>query len=97
MKTPTKTHFGNRGDFHDGEPLPPASFPFADSEWLADAPPQCRHCGGCWRIVDEGYCCRQCGRRWRAAECLREMVGRVMEQSERWPRVRIVPGARRPG
>ena len=40
--------------------------------------------------VDEGYVCRQCGRRWRAADCLRELVGRARFDAERWPSAKIM-------
>jgi len=42
----------SRGRWAD--PLQPGVFPYADSEWLDQAPPCCPRpgCGGLWRSVD---------------------------------------------
>jgi len=80
-----KTHFGNRGTWNDAVELRPATFPYADSARISEAPPRCDRCGGIWKEVSDGYQCRQCPRRWLAGDKLRELVGRTLESLDRWP------------
>jgi DNA-directed RNA polymerase subunit RPC12/RpoP len=80
----------------DGPTLTPAQFPFAQSEFLWQAPPRCDRCHeGLWRETSDGYVCRTCSRQWLVQEKLRDLVWRQREHTEAWP-VRVpVPAKKR--
>lgn len=75
--------------------MPPAVFPHAQSQTLAEAPARCRRCGGPWRLVADGYACQTCPGHWHVGEKLTELVGRRLDYTDRWPMRVPVPSRKR--
>lgn len=83
--------------YFDSHALPPARFPYAQSETLEGAPARCDRCGtGLWREVSDGLQCRACPRRWLVEAKLRELVGRPRE-AEAWGHRIATPKGKRGG